>query len=144
MLAGVVYVYTVKALLSLCTDWNVSRLYLHSFIAKLPETFAVPQADVHVLAGLTSFANAVKLACYGNVGDRIPKDVAIENRRTLIQTVNDLWKPASDRAGNSRIHIIHGIVSDYLPPIEAIVPIDNAIKSKAPDDLFPVRNLLDQ
>ena len=146
MLSGVVYLYTLKGLVEVCKDWSISRLYLHSFIAKLPESFNADMADVHVLAGLTAFANAAKLAAFGDLGSPSHSmETAVRmNRRRLIEAVNEEWertRPGHINPQSNRVKVIHGIVSDYLPPIEAIVPIDNALESKPPDDLFPIRTL---
>ena len=132
ILAGVVYVYTLYGFCEVIRHGAIRQLWMHSQIARMPGGTYV---DLHVLAGLKPFANAVKLCVIGSGKSSPDVDQVKANRKRFYQETMKLWKP---KLPNDNVQIIGGFVNAVKPPIEALVSIDAAIEGPGAVDLYPI------
>lgn len=100
-------------------------MFEQSYFAVLSDGALV---DVHIISALKPFANCVKLCVCGPVLESADVDKLKINRRRFVKGVLSEWKSQKSRQS---IQVLSGFVNGDLPPLEALVPIDDALSSES-------------
>jgi hypothetical protein len=126
ILAGIIYVYSVKAFVEVIECGGMQQLFQQSYFVVLPDGELI---DVHVISALKPFANCVKLCACGPALESVNLTDKLKiNRRRFMKGI---LAECESKKSRQHTRVLSGFVNGDLPPLEALVSIDDALASES-------------